>query len=513
MQVYTKILLGMLIGILLGFFIGPNSWFLPQTGVHLREGATIYQTPDLESRSMTLPISLEEAKIIDRVDEPPTWLQVEWEQTKDERELPTFGWVRAEDSQVHPYSQLGQNLVDMTEWIGRLFIALIKMVVIPLVFFSLTVGVASLGDVRRLGRMGGRTIGIFISTTVLALVIGVTLANLIKPGGFLSPADQAQLVHSYEGAMTQTIATAAEAPSFVDQLIAVVPANPIASLAQGEMLQIIFFALMLGIALTMLPSQRAQPIVQLLDTGNEAMVVLVHIAMKFAPIGVAALLFKVVGTTGLSVLLSLAVYGLVVLLGLLLHLFLVYGSLIRLAARLHFFAFLRALRPAMLLAFSTSSSSATLPVTKECMEENVHVSNQVSSFVLPLGATINMDATALYQGVAALFIAQIYDQTLSLADQLTIITSATLASIGAAGVPGAGMVTLTMVLTAVGIPVEGIALILGLDRLLDMFRTTINVVGDATTSAVVARWEGEKLYFSRQKFEQNKPHPVVARED
>ena len=223
------------------------------------------------------------------------------------------------------------------------------------------------------------------------------------------------------------------------------------------------------------------------------MVVMVDAIMLLAPYGVAALLFKVAGTTGTSVLTALLVYSLVVVLGLLTHLTIVYGGLLRTVAKLPMVPFLRALRPALLTAFSTSSSSATLPVTKRCIERNVGVREETSSFVLPLGATVNMDGTALYQGIAAVFIAQIYGMDLTLAQQATIVVSATAASIGAAGVPGAGMITLTMVLTTIGVPLEGLALVLGVDRLLDMFRTTVNVIGDSTVTASVARLEGEPL--------------------
>jgi Na+/H+-dicarboxylate symporter len=332
-------------------------------------------------------------------------------------------------------------------------------------------------------------------TTVMALIIGVGLANIIEPGNLMSTADRARLLSSYEGAATNTVANAADAPSTVDQMIAIVPSNPFASLASGDMLQIIFFALMFGIALTMLSEQRSKPVVTMLDNCNEAMVMLVHIAMKLAPVGVAALLFKVVGSTGLSVLVALSVYGLVVIVGLFVHLVVTYGLIVKVGAKLPFVRFLKAIRPALLLAFSTSSSSATLPVTKECAEDNLNVSNAVSSFVIPLGATINMDGTALYQGVAALFIAQIYGMDLTLGDQASIVLSATLASVGAAGVPGAGMITLAMVLTTIGVPTEGLALVLGVDRLLDMFRTATNVVGDSAATVLMARLEGDDLKF------------------
>jgi Na+/H+-dicarboxylate symporter len=508
MQLYTKILIGMAVGAVLGIFLGPSSFLLPATGIQRASSAVVVTEPE-GTEEVVLAQGMRTARIVETRTGESTWLLVEWSvsartllqlQDAGAPEARTAkaggkvqGWVKESFPEIRRYSPLGQNLVSWVEWIGRLFLALIKMVVVPLVFCSLVVGVAALGDVRKLGRLGGRTVLYFTLTTVVALVIGVGLANLIQPGRLVSEADRTVLLASYQGEATQTVKDAANAPSMVDQIIAVVPENPIQALAQGEMLQIIFFALMLGIALTLLPGRRSQRVVDLLDGVNEAMVMLVHVVMKLAPYGVAALLFKVVGTTGASVLGALMAYALVVLAGLLLHLLLTYGLVVKLGARLPWFGFLKAIRPAQLLAFSTSSSSATLPVTKECCEDNLGVSNQVSSFVLPLGATVNMDGTALYQGVAALFIAQIYGMDLGLGEQLTVIVSATLASVGAAGVPGAGMVTLAMVLTQIGVPTEGLALILGLDRLLDMFRSSINITGDSAAAVFMARLEGERL--------------------
>ena len=354
-------------------------------------------------------------------------------------------------------------------------------------------GIASLGDVRKLGRMGGRTLGFFMMTTVMALSIGVGLANLIKPGKMLSDADRDNLLASYSDGASSSVANAAGAPSFTDQIVSIVPSNPFGALAGGDMLQVIFFAMMLGISLTFLKDDRADLVVDVFDRLNDAMVMLVHIAMKLAPVGVGALLFKVVGNTGLSVLMALGVYAMVVLAGLLAHLFITYGLTIRFGTNLPFLSFLGAIKEALVMAFSTSSSSATLPVTKGCCEDNLNVSAETTSFVLPLGATVNMDGTALYQGVAAIFIAQIYGMDLSMGDQITIVVSATLASVGAAGVPGAGMITLAMVLTAIGVPTEGLALILGVDRILDMFRTATNVVGDSTATVLMANLEGEEL--------------------
>ncbi len=607
MQLYTKILIGMGAGVVLGFLVGPNSSLLPQDGVRLSKQAVVRTLPiDGASERQALAQGQRTARLIGRQTVGDTeWLNIEWTLTAtavkrlrpklderlkaelrvgmsasgwvendpelvevddmagvrlakraDVRTLPdigsqynhiladgqeralvigrrtigdtewlniewtltapdllrlkpqlgeglrknlragtsTSGWITNDPAQADFYAPIGQTLVGSTEWIGRLFLKLIKMVVVPLVFFSLVVGVASLGDFRVLGRLGGRTLVYFTGTTVVALIIGVGLANIVQPGKWLSEADSARLKSSYSASVGDLEANASKAPSLGDQIVGIVPENPLYALGKGEMLQIIFFALMLGIALTLMKPDRAKPVVDVFDRINDAMIMLVHIAMGLAPFGVAALLFKVVGTTGISVLIALSAYGVVVVVGLLLHVFLTYGLVVQFGARLPLFGFFGAIKEALLVAFSTSSSSATLPVTKEACEDNLNVSPRITSFVLPLGATVNMDGTALYQGVAAIFIAQIYiADPLSFTDQATIVLSATLASVGAAGVPGAGMITLAMVLTAVGVPTEGLALILGVDRLLDMFRTTTNVVGDSTATALMARLEGEEL--------------------
>lgn len=512
MKLYTRILIGMVVGLTLGLLFGPNGALMPQDAVTLSGGAQVMSAPGgaevaLGSRGVSDLRAVGAPR-------PDGWLEVEWsldakallaQQRMEKAQadpaalarlrpgVALRGWVHEEAPRVTRSSSLGQRFVAWTEWIGRVFLALIKMVVVPLVFCSLLVGVASLGDVRRLGRLGGRTMAWFTLTTVAALGIALLLANIVQPGHFLAPQDREALMSSYASGAGSAVGRAAEAPGMLDQVINIIPTNPLGALAGGDMLQVIFFALMFGIALTLLDPARAKKVVDVADVANDAMIMLVHIAMTLAPFGVAALLFKVAGTTGVSVLAALAVYALVVLVGLLLHLVVVYGGAVLFGARLPFLGFLGAMRSAMLLAFSTSSSSATLPVTKECVEQNLNVSPQIASFVLPLGATVNMDGTALYQGVAAVFIAQIYGMDLSLADQLTIVVSATLASVGAAGVPGAGMVTLALVLTAIGVPTEGLALILGVDRLLDMFRTTVNVVGDAAAAAFMGRLEGNDL--------------------
>jgi Na+/H+-dicarboxylate symporter len=296
---------------------------------------------------------------------------------------------------------------------------------------------------------------------------------------------------SYAAEAGQQIEIAMEKPGIVETLVGIVPLNPVESLAEGNLLQIIFFALIFGIAATLLPGEKARPVISFFESVSEAMIKLVHVVMKLAPLGVLALIAAVVGQFGTDILVSLLSYSAVVAAGLIIHVVIVYSAAIKIFSPLKVRDFFRGVRPAQLIAFSTSSSSATLPVTMECAEDNLGVSDEVSSFVLPLGATINMDGTALYQGVAAVFIAQVYGIGLTFTDQVTIVLMATLASIGAAGVPGVGIITLAMVLEQIGVPLEGIALILGVDRVLDMMRSAVNVTGDASAAVIVASTEGE----------------------
>ncbi|MFK7930024.1 MAG: dicarboxylate/amino acid:cation symporter [Myxococcota bacterium] len=539
MKLHTKILIGMFIGVLLGLLFGPNGFVLPHDGVQIVDAGVLIR----ESASDTAdpaPLSERTRKAV-VIGETPEWIEVQWALSAPElvrlrndgaagskTAIPgqvLTGFVPNDPAVSERYSTWGAAIVGVAEVVGQVFLRLIRMVVIPLVFLSLVVGVASLGDLRSLGRLGSRTLGFFFVSTLIALTIGVGLANLAQPGALLSDADKERLLRSFADDAGAKLSKAADAPGFLDQIVQVIPTNPIAAMAEGDMLQIIVFAALFGIALTFMKTDRAAPVVDLFDRLNDAMIMLVHMAMTLAPYGVAALLFKVAGTTGLTVLLALLGYALVVVVGLLLHMVLTYGLVVTFGARLNPFKFMLALREALLVAFSTSSSSATLPVTKECVEENMNVSPRISSFVLPLGATVNMDGTALYQGVAALFIAQIYTDGLDLTQQLTIVGSATLASVGAAGVPGAGMITLVMVLTAVGVPAEGLALVLGIDRLLDMFRTMVNVTGDASATVWLARLEGDDLRFltpaadaasSDVGFEQrlaDGPHPVPPSDD
>jgi len=375
--------------------------------------------------------------------------------------------------------------------LGDAFIRLITMIVVPLVFASLVVGVTSLGDIAKLGRIGAKTIGYYLCTTAIAITIGLGLANLIRPGSRLAPEIRDRLLTDFAGEAEISLERVSERPSVVDTLLDVIPTNPVASLAEASMLQIIFFALLFGVALIYVAPEKREPIVRVFEGINEAMIRLVHIVMRFAPIGVFALIAAIIGQYGAGILGTLVVYSGVVLAGLLVHAGVVYPSAVRLLAGMGPRWFFKGIAPAQLVAFSTSSSNATLPVTMESVEENLGVSEEVSAFVLPLGATINMDGTALYQGVATIFIAQVYGLDLGLQEQLLVVLTATLASIGAAGVPGVGMITLALVLQTVGVPVQGIALILGVDRILDMCRTAVNITGDASCAVVVASSENE----------------------
>ncbi len=376
--------------------------------------------------------------------------------------------------------------------VGTLFIRLITMIAAPLVLASLVVGAASISDPRKLGRIGGKTLVLYLATTALAITIGLVLANLLRPGAGVPDDVSARLLEGYQEQAAARIERA-EDLSVVDQLLALVPTNPFEALATGNMLQIVVFALIVGVALTLIPVAKAEPVIRVFDGFTDVLIKIVELVMRGAPYGVFALIAAVTAEFGFGILGTLGWYALAVVLGLALHLFGVYGSMLGLLARgtVPLGRFFRAMASVQLLAFSSSSSAATLPLNMETVRDRLGVSDRVTSFVLPLGATVNMDGTALYQGVAAVFIAQVYGLSLSLADQAAIVLTATLASIGTAAVPGAGIVMLVIVLKAVGVPVEGIALIFGIDRLLDMCRTVVNVTGDATVAVVVAASEHE----------------------
>lgn len=387
-------------------------------------------------------------------------------------------------------------LASANNFVGDLFLRGLRFIAVPVVLFSLIVGASSLNDLKKLSRIGGRTIVIYLFTTAVAISIGLLLANIAQPGTWLSPELRDTLAGEAAGAVAGKV-DAAVAPDAWATLLNIVPKNPFKALAEGNMLQVVFTALAVGAALTLIPKDKADPIIKAADGLTDVIIKLVHAIMLVAPIAVFCLIAKVMASMGLEVLVSLLVYSLTVIGGLGLMTFVVYPLALKLFTGISIVRFYRAIAPAQLLAFSSSSSSATLPVTMECVDERLGAGEDVTSFVIPLGATINMDGTALYQGVAALFIAQLYGIDLSMGDQLTIVLTATLASVGTAGVPGVGLIMLVIVLQAVGIPDEamkgGIAIIFGVDRLLDMCRTTTNVTGDAMVATVVAHAEGDLL--------------------
>jgi Na+/H+-dicarboxylate symporter len=373
--------------------------------------------------------------------------------------------------------------------IGTAFIRLIKMIVIPLIFASLIVGAASLGDIKKVGRIGIKTMSYFLISTCVAITLGLTLANLIQPGKSLPVEIREDLLSDYESSASEQVGGALT-QSYQEILLDIIPENPIQSMTRGNMLQVIFFALFMGIVMSMLPEDRMRPVRSFFEGINDIMAKIVHVIIQIAPFGVFALIASVVGSFGVHVLMALLNYAMVVILGQLI-LFLLYPLVVSLTTSVSYGQFLSSMRPAQLIAFSSSSSSATLPVTIQSVEEGIGVKRQIASFVLPLGATINMDGTALFQGVSAVFIAQVYNMDLSLSAQLSVVLTAVLASIGTAGAPGVGVLMLVIVLKQIGIPLEGIALILGVERILDMFRTTVNVTSDAAATVLIAKSEGQ----------------------
>ena len=365
---------------------------------------------------------------------------------------------------------------------GKIFVTLLKMMVVPLVFVSLVCGATSLGATGSVGRLGGKTIGLYLATTALAVSLALILALVVDPG--LSAADE------QNGAVAFDAYQAKDAPSVKDTLINIFPSNPIQAMADGKMLQVIVFALLLGLALSR-AGDAGSRIAGFFQDLNEVMMKLITMVIQLTPYGVFCLMVKLGATVGWVEIGKVLAYFLTVASALILHGLLVYPTLLRILAGVNPLIFLRKMREPMLVAFSTSSSGATLPVTLRTVEHRIGVNNNVASFAVPLGATINMDGTAIMQGVATVFIAQFFGYQLGVDALLMVILTATLASIGTAAVPGVGLITLTLVLGQVGLPIEGIGLIIGVDRLLDMLRTVVNVTGDGTVATIVANSEGQ----------------------
>ncbi|WP_022706061.1 dicarboxylate/amino acid:cation symporter [Paracoccus zeaxanthinifaciens] len=361
--------------------------------------------------------------------------------------------------------------------IGTIFVNAIKMLIVPLIFVSLVVGMTSMHDMSKMGRIGLKTVALYLMTTAVAITIGLVLGAVIQPGAGIDMSAAAAM-------------EAKDAPSLIDTIVGLVPTNPVSASAEGNVLQIIVFAILFGIAINM-AGEKGRIVRDFFDSLSEVIYKLTSIIIGFAPYGVFALMVWVAGTYGLELLLPLGAVIFAVYLGCVIHALVVYGGMIRLGGGLNPVRFFQGVLEPQMVAFTSTSSSGTLPVSMTAVQRNLGASKGVSSFVLPLGATINMDGTALYQGVCALFVAQAFNVDLAMGDYVTIVLTATLASIGTAGVPGAGLIMLSLVLTSVGLPLEGVAIIAGIDRILDMARTALNVTGDAAVTVLVAKSEGE----------------------
>jgi Na+/H+-dicarboxylate symporter len=388
------------------------------------------------------------------------------------------------------------GLTDFThDWIkpfGTIFINCLKLIAVPLIIVSLIDGVSNLSDVSKLSRIGSKTIGLYLLTTVFAITIGLVLVNIIQPGKLLSSERRDSLREAFASDLDQSITAAHSTKETgpLQPLVNIVPENFFNAVGDNtNMLQVIFFSILFGVAMILSKKEKIQPVKNFFDGANAVILTIVDIIMKYAPIGVFALLASLNIDTELMK--ALGVYSLNVVLGLSLMVLVMYPTLLKIFTKVNYFEFLKGILPAQILAFSTSSSAATLPVTMDCAEKNLGISEEVSSFVLPLGATINMDGTSIHQGISAVFIAQAFGIDLSLTQQLTILLTAVLASIGAAAVPGAGIIMLIIVLEAVGLDPAGLALILAVDRPLDMLRTAVNITGDTTVASIVANSENE----------------------
>jgi len=383
----------------------------------------------------------------------------------------------------------------ITDPLGKIFLNLLIMMVIPLVFASLSLGVAQIGDLKKLGRIGFKTIMYFLIVTTIAVAIGLVLVNIIRPGDYLPEETKTKLLTTYKGQAVELKESSEKTEFGIQTLVNIIPRNPAAAIAKPnpDMLALIFFSLIIGIALTLINEEKAKPIINLLEGINDLTLVIINMAMKLAPYGVFALIFSVTSRFGFDLLIALGMYVVTVLLGLALHLFGVFPILIKVFAKYSPILFFRRVETVMLTAFSTSSSNATLPTTISVSKENLGIPSHITGFVLPLGATMNMNGTALFEGVTVLFLAQVFGIHLSLGVQLIVVLMSVLTAIGTAGVPSGSIPLLIMVLTMVNIPAEGIAIILGIDRVLDMCRTVPNVIGDITCAAYVAKSEGYDL--------------------
>ncbi|MCA9298173.1 MAG: dicarboxylate/amino acid:cation symporter [Phycisphaerales bacterium] len=496
---HWRILIGLVLGLVVGMILNVawNSGTWSSLGVNdvsaFMSGRNPWVVPEGESLAS---LGLTEADLVSR----------------DASALQELGLRRANDPGA--VALVARFLANLNEFAGDLFIRALRFIAVPLVLFSLIVGASSLNDIKKLGRIGGKTVLIYLTTTAVAVAVGLVFVNVIRPGSFVNEETRNQLVQlgsaDAEAKLGQAASNRGQADASAwDKIVDLIPQNPMAALSNAQMLQIVFTALIIGIGLTLIRQEKAAPVIAVCDGMTEVIIKLVNVGMMAAPIAVFALIAKVAATIGLDVLGALAVYTVTVLAGLGVMIFGMYPLVLRVLTPVRYARFFKGVAPAQLLAFSSSSSAATLPVTMECCEERLGVSEEVSSFALPLGATINMDGTALYQGVAAVFIVQILGIELTMFQQLSIILTATLASIGTAAVPSAGLIMLVIVLEQLKMGPQiapGIAILFGVDRLLDMCRTTCNVTGDCMVATVVASSEGELL--TEEDVAKRAAHPI-----
>ena len=399
----------------------------------------------------------------------------------------------------------GLNVNGALDFVGQLFLNALKMLIVPLIVSSIIIGVAGIGDSENLGRLGGKTNGYYAMTSTLAIIVGLLMVNLIQPGVVEGSAQEVFGLHEDTAALEEDLADKG-AEDIVAIFLRMIPTNVVHAASEGQMLGLIFFSLLYGFFLTRIENQFAESQYNFWNGMFEIMMRITDLVMRFAPIGVFALVAETVAETGLSAFVPLAAFFFTVAASLAIHFFITLPLLLRFLGGVNPIRHYRAVSPALLTAFSTASSSATLPVTMECVEKNAGVSNKTTSFVLPLGATVNMDGTALYECVAVMFIAQAYGIEMSITTQFTVVLLALLTSIGVAGIPAASLVAISIILTAVGLPLEGIGLILAVDRILDMMRTAVNVTSDSAGAVIIAKSEGETGIL-----EDGPPQPEWAR--
>lgn len=386
----------------------------------------------------------------------------------------------------------GINLIPYYDFFGTLFLNALKMIIVPLIISSIIVGISSINQDGSFARMGGKTVLYYAVTTTLSILVGLTVVMIFQPGLIDGqPAKDMLGLHESTAEVTEKVGHA-HASDISSVFLRMIPPNIIQAAAQGQMLGLIFFSLLFGYFITKLETKHKSSLQYFFDATFEVMMKMTDLIMKFAPVGVFALVAKIIADSGIEVFIPLAKFFFVVLFALALHMFVVMPLMLKLIGRVHPLKHYQAMLPALLTAFSTSSSAATLPVTLDCLQDKAGVSNKTSSFVIPLGTTINMDGTALYECVAALFIAQAYGLHLGFAEQFTVVVLALLTSVGVAGIPAASLVAITIILGAMGLPLEGIGLILAVDRVLDMCRTAVNVFGDSCGAVIIARSEGEQ---------------------